>query len=385
MSPTPPGSWADSSGQPLAWHEVRLRSRDGTLRDAVLTMRSIGPDDDSGTGSPAQGPGKGATGGLMLMVTDVTLLKQVERALREKESLLRSFYQSSCNGDGRHRAGRRRRADRLGQRADRPALRAGAGRGGREDGQGAGDAARSALGLARASPPLPGHRPARAIRGAGRLAAGPEWVAATLSAMDSPGTGGDLCSFLIEDITERKRTEEDLRVAKELAEAASRAKDRFLAVLSHELRTPLTPVMIAVSSLIESGPDPAILPELEMIRRNIELESRLIDDLLDLSRIARGRLRLDLEAVDMHQALRRAVEICRDETFVAGLEVDHRADGPGVSRRGRPCADHADRLEPRAQRRQVHPDGRTVDHPHFEPDERGSRPRPAPRRGRLRR
>ena len=58
-----------------------------------------------------------------------------------------------------------------------------------------------------------------------------------------------------------------------------------------------------------------------MIRRNIELESRLIDDLLDLSRIARGRLRLDPEVVDMHRALRRVVEICRDETFVAGLEV----------------------------------------------------------------
>ena len=89
---------------------------------------------------------------------------------------------------------------------------------------------------------------------------GPEWVVATLSAMDSAGTVGDLCSFLIEDITERKRTEDDLRVAKEQAEAASRAKDRFLAVLSHELRTPLTPVMIAVSSLIDSDPDPRSCP-----------------------------------------------------------------------------------------------------------------------------
>ncbi len=142
--------------------------------------------------------------------------------------------------------------------------------------------------------------------------------------MESPGVGeagAGLCSFLIEDITERKRAEADLRVAKEQAEAASHAKDRFLAVLSHELRTPLTPVMIAVGSLIESGPDPEILPDLEMIRRNIELEARLIDDLLDLSRIVRGRLRLDLEVVNLHQALRRAEEICREETFVAGLEV----------------------------------------------------------------
>ncbi len=149
----------------------------------------------------------------------------------------------------------------------------------------------------------------------------PEWVAITLSAMDTPGSAGDLCSFIIEDITDRKRTEEDLRVAKEVAEAASRAKDRFLAVLSHELRTPLTPTLIAVSSMLESRPDPALLPDLEMIRRNIELEARLIDDLLDLSRIVRGRLRLDPEVVDVHQIIRRAVEICRDEVLVAGLAV----------------------------------------------------------------
>ncbi len=106
-----------------------------------------------------------------------------------------------------------------------------------------------------------------------------------------------------------------------MAEAASHAKDRFLAVLSHELRTPLTPVLIAVSSLLESKPEPSLLPTLEMIRRNIELEARLIDDLLDLSRIFRGRLRLDLEIVDIHQVIRRAMEVCRDETLVSGLSV----------------------------------------------------------------
>jgi PAS domain S-box-containing protein len=316
-----PASWADSSGQPLAWHEVRLRRCDGTLRDAVVTMRSIASDDDSSIGRPGQRPEKGAAGGLMLMVTDVTLLKRVERALREKESLLRSFYQSSSTamgvielaGDDARIVSANAPTDRLfGQ-----APGAVEGRTARELGM---PPHRLSAWLEHLRRCRATGRPVR-FEERGAWPAGPEWVAATLSAMDSPGTGGDLCSFLIEDITERKRNEEDLRVAKELAEAASRAKDRFLAVLSHELRTPLTPVMIAVSSLIESGPDPSILPELEMIRRNIELESRLIDDLLDLSRIARGRLRLDIEAVDMHQALRRAVEICREETFVAGLEV----------------------------------------------------------------
>ena len=139
--------------------------------------------------------------------------------------------------------------------------------------------------------------------------------------MDSPGSKRALCSFIVEDITDRKRTEADLLDAKELAEAASRAKDRFLAVLSHELRTPLTPVLIAVASLLESKPEAALRQTLEMIRRNIELEARLIDDLLDLTRIVRGRLRLELEVVDIHKLIRRAMEICRDETLVAGLHV----------------------------------------------------------------
>ncbi len=58
-----------------------------------------------------------------------------------------------------------------------------------------------------------------------------------------------------------------------------------------------------------------------MVRRNVELESRLIDDLLDVSRIARGRLVLDLKTVDVHQTIRDCVEICRDETSAAGLDV----------------------------------------------------------------
>ena len=92
-------------------------------------------------------------------------------------------------------------------------------------------------------------------------------------------------------------------------------------MLSHELRTPMTPVLIAVSSMLESNPDQALVPVLEMIRRNIELESRLIDDLLDVSRIVRGRLRLDLEIVDIHQVIGRAVEICREETQIARMDV----------------------------------------------------------------
>jgi PAS domain S-box-containing protein len=149
----------------------------------------------------------------------------------------------------------------------------------------------------------------------------PDWVAATLSPMCALGSDRVLCSFIVEDVTERKRVEAELRDAKEAAEEACRAKDRFLAVLSHELRTPLTPVLFGVSSILDSNPGPELIPTLEMIRRNIELEARLIDDLLDLSRFSRGRMRLEFEIIDIHETIRRAIEICNDETFVAGLEV----------------------------------------------------------------
>jgi signal transduction histidine kinase/CheY-like chemotaxis protein len=96
------------------------------------------------------------------------------------------------------------------------------------------------------------------------------------------------------------------------SERANRAKDSFLAMLSHELRTPLTPVLTSVLGL-EQAPD---LPEemrasLQMIRRNVQLEARLIDDLLDLTRISKGKVQLNKEEVDAHLLLRSALEICQ--------------------------------------------------------------------------
>ena len=98
------------------------------------------------------------------------------------------------------------------------------------------------------------------------------------------------------------------------AERASEAKDRFLAMLSHELRTPLTPVLAAVSTLEREQNIPQTVQEsLPLIRRNVELEARLIDDLLDLTRISQGKVQLSFEIVDAHTLLRNALEICRSE------------------------------------------------------------------------
>jgi signal transduction histidine kinase len=103
------------------------------------------------------------------------------------------------------------------------------------------------------------------------------------------------------------------QAARTEAERANLAKDRFLAMLSHELRTPLTPVLTTLLAMEHDGLPDSVQPSLQMIRRNVELEARLIDDLLDLTRISKGKVQLSLEIVDAHVLLRNALEICQSE------------------------------------------------------------------------
>jgi PAS domain S-box-containing protein len=130
-------------------------------------------------------------------------------------------------------------------------------------------------------------------------------------------------SKIARDITDQKRFQAELRAAKEAAEEAGRAKDHFLSVLSHELRTPLTPVLAAVSALANNPSVPAeeMRSQLDMIRRNVETEARLVDDLLDLTRIARGMLQLHFEVSDAHAALRNAVTMFQPEIDAKRLAV----------------------------------------------------------------
>jgi len=91
------------------------------------------------------------------------------------------------------------------------------------------------------------------------------------------------------------------------------------------LRNPLSPVIAMVGELEASIPDSQSAREaLEVIRRNVELEARLIDDLLDVTRIAKGKLPLSFEIVCVHEMLRRAYEICRDDIAAKHLEVEFR-------------------------------------------------------------
>ena len=113
-----------------------------------------------------------------------------------------------------------------------------------------------------------------------------------------------------EDISDIRQAREALQQAKENAEAANRAKDQFIAVLSHELRTPLTPVLATVTAMREMEHlSEAVREDLEMIHRNVQLEASLIDDLLDVTRIAQGKITLRKETVDAHACLRSVEEI----------------------------------------------------------------------------
>ncbi len=123
-------------------------------------------------------------------------------------------------------------------------------------------------------------------------------------------------------MTERRRAETALEEQRATVEAANRTKDNFLAMLSHELRTPLTPVLAALDALkFEPHPPADVDATLAMMRRNIELESQLIDDLLDLTRITKDKMQLDFEPIDAHQAVRNVIEMCASEANAKKLRV----------------------------------------------------------------
>jgi two-component system, chemotaxis family, CheB/CheR fusion protein len=149
------------------------------------------------------------------------------------------------------------------------------------------------------------------------------------------------------DITERKAAEAHVRQlnqeltqrnaelasqrdaaeqAKQSAEQATKAKDHFLAVLSHELRSPLTPVLPALSALETLVPEEGA-EYLEIARRNVELEARLIDDMLDVTRIVRGKVELQRTVVELCTILRRAAEVCQPDIEARRLHFEVHVEG----------------------------------------------------------
>jgi signal transduction histidine kinase len=123
------------------------------------------------------------------------------------------------------------------------------------------------------------------------------------------------------NVTEEKLAEKKLqqslereRAAREAAEAADRAKDNFLAALSHELRTPLNPVLLVASEAATNRElPPGVRASFDMIRRNVELEARLIDDLLDLTRVTAGKLKFEKHHVNVHAILKNTIALLQSE------------------------------------------------------------------------
>src|SRR5262249_37187912 len=124
------------------------------------------------------------------------------------------------------------------------------------------------------------------------------------------------------DITDQIRTRE-FEAEKIAAQKASKAKDDFLAALSHELRTPLTPALAAATYLQDNAEKLPLefVEDVEIIKRNVQLQARLIDDLLDLTRIARGKLHLELEDCDAHTIIDNALETASSAIAAKQLNV----------------------------------------------------------------
>ena len=154
--------------------------------------------------------------------------------------------------------------------------------------------------------------------------------------------------YLVEDKTR------DVTLRQELI-GANAAKDQFLALLSHELRNPLSPVIAMVGELEASAPDSLeVRRALEVIRRNVELEARLIDDLLDVTRISKG------QAAAQHRDRERSRDpAARLRNLPRRHHREEPADGIPAARRARPCGRRsgalaAGLLEPDQEQREIH-------------------------------
>jgi len=147
-------------------------------------------------------------------------------------------------------------------------------------------------------------------------------------------TGEPLALLAIEDVTDRRRAEAErerllaeAEAAKTSAEDANRAKDQFLAMLSHELRTPLSTLLMQAQLLLHGPVDDAQLRRSgESIERAARAQAQLIDDLLDISRIVTGKLRMEQQSVRLASIVRAAVEVVGPSAERKHLEIDLHLD-----------------------------------------------------------
>ncbi len=167
-----------------------------------------------------------------------------------------------------------------------------------------------------------------------------------LSIRGLPGAEGaiDHVMVLVQDITDRKRAEAEreeylarAEAARCAAEEANRAKDAFLATVSHELRTPLTPILAWSGALRLGVVDPEQRSAaLAAIQRNARAQARLIDDLLDVSRVISGDWRVALRPVALGAVVRGAVDVIRPAAELKGVALETSVPPLPVAVRGDP-------------------------------------------------
>ncbi|HYC69623.1 MAG TPA: PAS domain S-box protein [Opitutaceae bacterium] len=299
-------AWARAveSGAPYDT-ECRVRRADGVYR--WFKVRSMPVRDEAGRIARWYGSH-----------TDIEELRRAERAVRESEQQLRlvadhaPIYLAHLDRDHRFKFVNQPYADRYG-RAREDIL-------GRHVAELTGE---PAYGVFRAhiERALAGHR-VEFEQEIPYATLGRAWVHVIYEPeRDAEGAVVGLIAVIM-DVSARKRAERELERARDEALAASRAKDDFLAALSHELRTPLSPVLLVAS---DSAADAALPREIrenfEMIRANISLEARLIDDLLDLTRVSRGMLLLERQPLELHRVLGDALANLRGDFEAKRLQL----------------------------------------------------------------
>jgi PAS domain S-box-containing protein len=164
------------------------------------------------------------------------------------------------------------------------------------------------------------------------------WASVSVSRIRGAGVPGLVALAVVNEITDRKAVEAERtallareRLARAEAEKANRAKDEFLATLSHELRTPLNSLRLWAGVLRQEPLEPATLAKaIDTIDRNAALQAQLIDDLLDISRIASGKLRLELRPLDLGSVIEASVETVRAAADDKGITLARAVD-PDVS------------------------------------------------------
>ena len=149
-----------------------------------------------------------------------------------------------------------------------------------------------------------------------------EATPAQLQVLQAIANAAALALSNVELYGDLQRSVEREREARERAERANKLKDDFLATLSHELRTPLHVIQSWIWQLNRSEQPPALKKALEVIERNVALQSRLVEDLLDVSRASTGRLQLNTRLVDLASACLSVVEVLRLSARAKNIQLD---------------------------------------------------------------